>query len=246
MDLAWLQLTTVNDNQEGLMKTTIAALAVSFLSAAAHAGVIYEETFSDQEGKGAIGNSIDTGGVSWTIDLGAAALFNDNDYFAVENGVFAARDTNAGCSTSTCEGEAGDPLPGDLPTWLSPIIDTSGFTNLTVSVLLGFDGLKSDYELSGGINEEDTFIFSTLRDGVNNGPGIVFADIQGGVVGGAMPDTGTVQFRFIGNTYAGSERIFIDNIILTGDRIADVPVPSSVLLLLAPLGLIARRRLRQR
>ena len=55
---------------------------------------IYDETFSGQNGKGAIGNSIDLVGCTWTIDVSSANLSNTNDYFKVNSEKLEARDVD--------------------------------------------------------------------------------------------------------------------------------------------------------
>lgn len=234
-----------------LCASAIFAIAASAIFSNASAAIIYQENFDGQEGKGAIGSTIDTSGVSWSIDLGAASLFNNNDFFAVKDGVFAAQDTNAGCSTANCSGEVSDPLPANLPQWFSPIIDVSGYTNLSIELFVGISA--TNFEASGGINSEDTFVFSTLRDGINNGPDAIIFDLLGlvgptsGVIGGSIADTGTVQFRMTANTYANAEQVYFDNILLTGDAIAPttpVPLPGTLALLAAGIAGMetARRR----
>ena len=59
---------------------------------------LYEESFTGQNGKGAIGtNPIDLVGCSWNIDVNAATLDDNNDYFKVNSEKLEARDVDGIC-----------------------------------------------------------------------------------------------------------------------------------------------------
>jgi hypothetical protein len=227
------------------MKLSGLILAATLGATSVSAATIYEENFDGQDDKGAFGTTVDTSGVSWSIDLGDAALFNDSDFFGVFNGVFAAQDTNVGCPNSSCSGVAGSNVSDfDLPTWLSPVIDISAYTNLVLSVDVGFLGDITRYEFDDFVNSGDTGVVTGL---VDNAPDVgldILGTATNGTVGAGVSDGGTFQFSFVANTYAGNERIFIDNIVLTGDLTA-VPLPASGLMLLGAMGGMAAWRRRK-
>ena len=78
---------------------------------------LYEETFAGQNGKGAIGNSIDLVGCTWTIDVSSANLSNTNDYFKVNNEKLEARDVDGTCY------------------WYSPVINIQTYINVDLSLV---------------------------------------------------------------------------------------------------------------
>lgn len=228
---------------------SVAVVAALGTSVPAQGATLYFEDFSGQEGQGAIGTStvgtpvdgfgapgsepdVDTTAVEWSLNLNAAALFDDNDFLRVVDGAFTAQDTNAGCSTVVCGDENGGPLPA-LPEWLSPVIDVAGFTNLSFS--LDASGSEGPFEVAGGINEEDDFIVSLILDGDRS----VFADLieangpfPNQTVSGAIADGSTLQIAVQLNNYANSEAFAFDNVSVTGDEITSdttsVPEPMTL------------------
>ncbi len=227
------------------MKLTSLILAATLGATSVSAATIYEENFDGQNGKGAFGSSVDTSGVDWSIDLGDASLFNNSDFFGVFNGAFAAQDTNVGCPNSSCSGVAGSNVSDfDLPTWLSPLIDVSGFTNIVLSVDVGFLGDITRYEFDNFVNSGDTGVVTGFVDGVADVGLDILGTATNNSVGAGVSDGGTFQFQFVANTYAGNERVFIDNIVLTGD-LAAVPLPASGLMLLGAMGGLAAWRRRK-
>ncbi len=102
---------------------------------------IYSEDFSGQDGKGAYGSNIDTSGInSWYIDVSNCNLQDNDDYFKVSSGEFAARDIDH-------EG-----------IWYSQNINISGYSNVSISVdilpnygiMEPSDYIEAYYKLDGG------------------------------------------------------------------------------------------------
>ena len=230
-----------------------AALIFALATGGAYATTIYNETFTGQEGKGAIGSTVDTTGVDWTIDLGDANLLADNDQFAVlvNDGGFTVRDTNAGCNNSACSGTRPNFVDVVLPMWLSPIIDITNF--IQVGFIVDVSG-SGGFELTGGVGSQDSFLIELLIDGVS----VVVDDVLGKltadeVANGFDFQTGqpfgnfsgsTAQFKISANTYASSEILGFDNVNLFGVPTA-VPLPASGWLLFGAFGALGlRRRLR--
>lgn len=228
-----------------MSKTALLALMATFvLAGTTNAATLYQENFDGQDGQGAIGANVDTSAVDWSLDLGAANLFNGSDYAAVEDARFAFQDTNAGCSTSTCPERGAVPA---IPTWMSPVISIAGYTNL----MLGLDyGGASNFEFDGGINEEDDFIVSVLIDSVETVVlDAITQDIASfsDVLNAALNMGSQLQIKVAANTYAGSEKIWFDNVTVTGDMavVTPVPLPASALLLGAGLAGFAGLRRRK-
>ena len=89
---------------------------------------LYEETFAGQNGKGAIGNSIDLVGCNWTIDVSSANLSNTNDYFKVNNEKLEARDVDGICY------------------WYSPIVNIKNYINVNLSLVASQRSSSYNYE----------------------------------------------------------------------------------------------------
>jgi len=226
-----------------------AALLVALATGGAQAATIYTETFSGQDDQGAIGSTVDTSGVDWSIDLGDANLLNDSDIFAVVDGAFTVNDTNAGCVNSACSGIRPDFADVVAPMWLSPIIDITSFNNIGFTLDVFGSG---DFEVTGGVGAQDTFLIDLLIDGIS----VLQTDILAGLTSDQVDDgfdfnltdglgdvTGaTAQFKVTANTYAAAEVFTFDNVTLTGDPVAPVPLPASGLMLVAALGALGLRR----
>ena len=101
---------------------------------------LYEENFTNQDDKGAIGSTIDILDCNWTVDVTAAILTNNDDYFKVKNEKFEAKDVDGNCI------------------WLSPSINISNYHNVSLSILATESGslensdfIYSEYSLDGGV-----------------------------------------------------------------------------------------------
>ena len=104
---------------------------------------LYEETFAGQNGKGAIGNSIDLVGCTWTIDVSSANLSNTNDYFKVNSGKLEARDVDGICY------------------WYSPVINIQNYINVDLSLVASQISNSNRYEV------DDIFYSQYSLDGIN-------------------------------------------------------------------------------
>ena len=93
---------------------------------------IYSEDFTGQNGKGWIYNSSDFTGVDWTMDVSAASLTSNSDYYRIVNERLEARNVDGSVF------------------WYSPQQNILGFQNVSFSVDLSeFGTLEStDYYLS--------------------------------------------------------------------------------------------------
>lgn len=156
---------------------------------------IYSEGFTDQENKGAIGPTptLDLTGVDWSVDISAANLSTDTDWFKVTDGVFEGKD-----------------LDGDA-IWLSKSITISGYTNISFSLSASESGtletddiFKTEYKIDSGAwtvastngNLSDDFDTLTVSQTGLNGS--------------------TLQIRVTMKNNAGAEYLRLDNIIVQG------------------------------
>ena len=121
----------------------------------------YNEDFSGQNGKGAIGGdavTYDLDGVDWTLNISESGLTASTDWFKVEEEKFSARDID------------------EEQIWYSPYIDISGMNAIEISVdvssvsgeLESGDYIETGYEIDDGsfvtITEHEGEIDGTLSD----------------------------------------------------------------------------------
>ncbi|NOR80757.1 MAG: PEP-CTERM sorting domain-containing protein [Methyloprofundus sp.] len=184
-------------------KYILPTLLVSLFSANTFAATIYSEDFSNQDGKGAVGTALpDLTGVSWTLDLSAASLLQNNDYIKVENGYLNTRDA------------------GGTAKWLSPILDISSFTNLNFSFDAAVTGSRME--------SNDNVKFSFILDGVATNVVTLADDFT--AIGAFTTETGnlidgsSLQIWAEMSNQAFSEAFGIDNILISGDENGD-PLP---------------------
>ncbi len=159
---------------------------------------LYEETFAGQNGKGAIGNSIDLVGCTWTIDVSSANLSNTNDYFKVNNEKLEARDVDGTCY------------------WYSPVINIQNYINVDLSLVASQISNSNRYEV------DDIFYSQYSLDGniwtyfSNNGQmtnGLPSSNLnvsQNGLKGS------TIQIRVTMDVDQDNERFKLDDIKVTG------------------------------
>ncbi|MFD1062421.1 lamin tail domain-containing protein [Winogradskyella litorisediminis] len=159
---------------------------------------IYLEDFTGQNGKGAIGpsNFVDLSGVSWNIDISSASLTATADYFQVRTGYLEGRDLDT------------------QATWLSPVIDITGFTNVQFSL----DVFEND--ANDNLEDADTFVTEYRIDGgtwilaTNNGT--LINDFPLTVVSDAGLSGNTIELRVTMTNDGGGERQRLDNILVEG------------------------------
>jgi hypothetical protein len=218
------------------MKALILTITTTCFAASwAMGAVIYNEDFTDQDGKGKVGTAaVDTSGVDWTVDVSNGDFTASDDFFSVNNGIFEAQDVDAQISS--------------LVSWSSPTFSITGLTDLSFS----FDAFANgDFEAA-----DDRYLVEFLIDG--NPETLFDATVDETVAGDPMffgstqltdtlanfssDITGTGsngQVRIsIGNN-AGTELQGFDNL-----QVSAIPETSTTLPLaaLCAAGLVARRR----
>jgi hypothetical protein len=156
---------------------------------------IYSEDFTDQENKGAIGPTptLDLTGVDWSVDISTAALSAATDWFKVTDGVFEGRD-----------------LDGNA-IWLSKLITTSGYNNVSFSLSAAASGtleaddiFKTEYKIDSGA----WTVASTNGD--------LSDDFDTLTVSQTGLNGSTLQIRVTMKNNADAEYLRLDNIIIQG------------------------------
>jgi len=157
--------------------------------------VIYEENFTGQNGKGAVGSTptIDLAGVDWDIDISSANLTASTDWFQVQSEVFEGRD-----------------LDGNA-IWLSPPIDISSFTNVSFSLeaseqgtMEGTDEFITEYRINGG-----SWITASINGSLND-------DFTSSIVSQNSLSGNTIEIKVTMDNDAGVEYHRLDNIKVVG------------------------------
>ncbi|MTI88088.1 MAG: T9SS type A sorting domain-containing protein [Balneolaceae bacterium] len=120
---------------------------------------IYSEDFTGQDGQGAVGpgNTVDVSSVDWTVDVDSVTLSASSDFFRVESGVFTGQDLDGQSTNSSGAGAV----------WISPAIDISGYTEISISLNVGGSGTfeGADFiKASYSIDANDTTDFGSATD----------------------------------------------------------------------------------
>ncbi|WP_417619434.1 T9SS sorting signal type C domain-containing protein [Oceanihabitans sediminis] len=158
-------------------------------------GQIYTESFTGQNGKGAVGPSptVDISGVTWSIDISTISLTANSDWFQVVNEVFEARDIDG------------------KGIWYSPSIDISAYTDVFFSL---------DASENGNMESEDYFHTEYRIDGgiwsraANNGT--LVGDFTSATVSQTGLTGNSLEIRVLIKNNAGDEYHRLDNIIVDG------------------------------
>lgn len=170
-------------------------LILSFFSIAFGQTIIYAEDFTGQNGKGAFGiiPAIDITGVNWSIDISAATLLDEEDFFLVDNETIRARDLNGSAI------------------WLSPFIDISAFTNIQFSL---------EASETGNMNPGDSFVTEYSIDGAAWTVATTNGTITDDFIPTTVSDNGlagnTIQLRVTMTNNGNGENHRLDNILIEG------------------------------
>jgi hypothetical protein len=158
---------------------------------------IYSENFAGQNDKGAIGPggsspTIDISGVDWTVDLSSADLSAADDWYKVVSEEFSARDVD------------GDAV------WLSPSINISSFSNVSISIDISESGdmestdfVKCEYNTGSGWTQ-----FATNGYNIDDFTSVVASQTS---LSGL-----SLQIRVTCLNNAGAEYQMFDNILVQG------------------------------
>jgi hypothetical protein len=162
---------------------------------------IWSEDFSNCEEKGAFGpsNQIDLADITrWSVDVSAANLSAESDYFKVKDGIFNSRDTDGECI------------------WLSEEINISECINISINIycmengtLEAADYIRSYYKLDNGqeiLFGENTDDFTEANHSISN-----------------LNANNTIQIIIKTNNNAGTEYIYFDDIVISGEFIGNYP-----------------------
>ena len=160
---------------------------------------LYEESFTGQNGKGAIGlNPIDLVGCSWNIDVNAATLSNTNDYFKVNSEKIEARDVDGICY------------------WYSPVVNIQNYINVDLSLVASQNSNSNRYEADDIFYSEyslDGSIWTYFSTNGQMSDGLTSSNVnvtQNGLKGS------TIQIRVTMDVDQDNERFKLDDIKVTG------------------------------
>lgn len=189
-------------------KKTLTASILSGLlvSGSAFAQTIWQEDFNAPElnGKGATNGTVDLNGVSrWSVDISAAQLSANSDWFRVENGQFEARDV---------DGPA---------VWTSQAIDISAFKSVEVSLLASEKGKHEssgsglDYwNFSYSVDGQD-FVSVTNVAGKGNDSYSLIGDFTNAQIKQTISNARSLVLRVTMQNGSGSEFLRLDDIRVT-------------------------------
>lgn len=227
-------------------------MLISSAASATTVETLYFEDFTGQDGLGISGAGSDFTGVDWFVDAGDGTLSNSGDYIQVVGGELSFEDVDSSICTGTglaldCSGVA---------SWSSSVIDVSAYTNLDLSLDYGFAAGSGMLEVSGVYN--DDLVTALIIDGNVASPFFLADFIQSntyvsnsadttGQLNTALADATALQVVVYGTTSGSPERIYIDNVQLTGTASSvgappAVPLPASGLLLIGGIVVFLRRR----
>lgn len=212
-----------------------------------NAAVVYNEDFTGQLGKGAVGNgnasspTVDTSGVDWTVDVSNSNMTGTgNDYFMVVD--------NGGNEVF----EMLDPGGTSGVYWYSPVINVGYYYNLQVSAYVqavgaNFNTNPTDaFELYYSVNGGPDVLYFSADDYWDQGDATVNDNTPVGIfVSPVLPaNANTVQItlRAVGNS--GVQRIFMDDVQIIGQ--SPIPEPSSIGLISLGLIVFTSRRVMKR
>lgn len=206
-----------------------------WLGAHAVAATIYLEDFEGQTGKGVYGPggsspNVNLTGVDWTVDTSGTNMTGDSngDYFWVIN-------------PSGSNEVLGVKDPGGYTAWVSPVIDITGYTDVSVSVYMA--SINSNYDEN---IHEVQFFYS-----IDGGTAVEFFNADdywgptasendliptGTFSSGVIATGSTLQVTVAVDSNSGAGAFEFDDITVTG-----VPEPASVALLLLGFGLCVSR-----
>jgi hypothetical protein len=175
---------------------------------------IYSDDFNGEDDKGQIGKSIDLTGVDWNITVNSVNFVNNEDFFAVQSGVFEAQDVGA------------------TAIWESEEFSISGYNNLQFSFDAKADG---DFEASSDvfdveiiIDGSNTTLFSATVDENVDGDPMVFGTTELSAslksFSKDISQTGTnAKIKITIDNNAGAELIGFDNLSVTEEPILPEP-----------------------
>lgn len=197
-----------------LKLTAIAALCCATLATSTHAATVYSENFDNPvlNGKGATGpnNTVDMADVTgWSINVSQANLSATSDWFRVQNAAFEGRD-----------------LDGPA-VWTTDSINISGMSNVSFSLNAAESGNHENTDYFDVAYSVDGGNFITISNWNSKGTNehTLVDDFTSETITQAIPaGSSTLQIRVTMLNNAGSERLRLDNVTVTGDGVnVDTP-----------------------